>query len=368
MLISRRGRFWFSLVLFVGGVGKRPLPGEPIMKPNTQRQAGFTLVELLVVITIIGMLMALLLPAVNAAVEQARNLTCKNNMKNIAIGCISFESNSRRFPGYSERAHGTSDASGDNFIDGWTVAILPQLDHHDWYDELMRRDDSNPQGKFSPASELFVCPSNPPTTGLAGWSAFCINAGYWDPSGVDGRPQVTDDNPDGLEWPADGIAHAAARVKGVGVNQISLMVATTMDYISASDGSSYTVILSENVNQTTLADRSWLNPGKLGTTMVWHKPPSTDDSDSTVNPLWLINGRDDETSLLSVPLNADTARPSSFHTGGVNMAFCDQRVIFVRETITYRVYQHLLTPNGRESHMRKNSDGSFDPLSDQQYQ
>ncbi len=349
------------------------------MKRNTQRQTGFTLVELLVVITIIGMLMALLLPAVNAAVEQARNLTCKNNMKNLTVACVSFESTNGRFPGYQESLDGSENPNDHNkpFIRGWLVGILPQLDHHDWYEEY-RRQRGSLGVEFGYASDLLICPSNPPTTGKEGWCGYCINAGYWDPSGFHGRPpEDPATNPDGLENPADGIAHAAALEDN---NGISLAVGTTMDYISANDGSSYTVIISENVSQTAAADNDWYkvanestgNTLKLGTTMVWHLeagPPASEATEPDPNDisLRLINNRGGYPALTNVPLNPNTARPSSYHTGGVNMAFCDQRVIFVRETIQYRVYQHLMTPNGRGSLNLPETIASS-PLSDQEYQ
>ena len=63
------------------------------------RKRAFTLVELLVVITIIGMLMALLLPAVQAAREAGRRATCMNNQKNISLALMTYEGSRKAFPG-----------------------------------------------------------------------------------------------------------------------------------------------------------------------------------------------------------------------------------------------------------------------------
>ena len=64
---------------------------------------GFTLVELLVVITIIGILMGLLIPAVNAARETARRNQCGVNMKNLALAAVQHENTKGELPGYMNK-------------------------------------------------------------------------------------------------------------------------------------------------------------------------------------------------------------------------------------------------------------------------
>ena len=68
------------------------------MKSNRSRGRGFTLVELLVVIAIIGILVALLLPAIQAAREAARRVQCTNNMKQIGLAILNYESNKKQLP------------------------------------------------------------------------------------------------------------------------------------------------------------------------------------------------------------------------------------------------------------------------------
>lgn len=95
-----------------------------------KKSLGFTLVELLVVIAIIGILVALLLPAVQAARDAAARSTCKSNIRNIALSLQNYHSSHQQFPpGFIQhkRSHGSW---------SWTNAALPYLEEQALYDRL----------------------------------------------------------------------------------------------------------------------------------------------------------------------------------------------------------------------------------------
>ncbi|MAT70004.1 MAG: hypothetical protein CMJ58_10830 [Planctomycetaceae bacterium] len=120
---------------------------------RTGRRAAFTLVELLVVIAIIGVLVALLLPAVQAAREAARRMSCSNNLKNIGLACLNYENRKKTLPqstsqwGFEYRtvdcevSRTPTDVSFDppNGYNGkgWIVDILPELELNNAYDRLI---------------------------------------------------------------------------------------------------------------------------------------------------------------------------------------------------------------------------------------
>ncbi|MAT68963.1 MAG: hypothetical protein CMJ58_05510 [Planctomycetaceae bacterium] len=93
--------------------------------------AGFTLVELLVVIAIIGVLVALLLPAIQAAREAARRVQCANNLKNLTLGVLNHETASGRFPSSGWYGSWTGDpdrGAGAQQPGGWFYTILPFIE------------------------------------------------------------------------------------------------------------------------------------------------------------------------------------------------------------------------------------------------
>ncbi|MHC2071004.1 DUF1559 family PulG-like putative transporter [Bremerella sp. T1] len=92
---------------------------------------GFTLVELLVVIAIIGVLIALLLPAVQQAREAARRMQCTNNLKQIGLALHNYHDTYNALPAAWIRRHGSSDPKY-----GWASMILPFIEQSNLYDQL----------------------------------------------------------------------------------------------------------------------------------------------------------------------------------------------------------------------------------------
>jgi len=112
----------------LGSVGRVAMRGR----------VGFTLVELLVVIAIIGVLMGLLLPAVQMAREAARRAQCSNNMRQLSLSMLNYESQRNRFPNNNPLVVRPGD--GRRIVDTpWTIAILPFMEQANVYDNWNRQ-------------------------------------------------------------------------------------------------------------------------------------------------------------------------------------------------------------------------------------
>jgi prepilin-type N-terminal cleavage/methylation domain-containing protein len=165
---------------------------------SQRKRAAFTLVELLVVIAIIGILVALLLPAIQAAREAARRSECINNLRQLGLACQNFENSKKVFPSaggavdqyfsaneLSKPAYGYENAS-------WCYQILPYIEEKALYD--MRRGDGAANAGFTKTGlaekqvKLFNCPSRNNRVGIVGINIYALGdyagvlAGHNDPN------------------------------------------------------------------------------------------------------------------------------------------------------------------------------------------
>ena len=109
------------------------------MRRGTQmaRRTAMTLIELLVVISIIGVLVALLLPAVQSAREASRRMNCKNNLKQLGLGLLNFESAHRRLPPGFEHIYGGPNDSHDLRANwSWGTYVLPYIEQEAAFSQL----------------------------------------------------------------------------------------------------------------------------------------------------------------------------------------------------------------------------------------
>ncbi len=195
------------------------------------RARGFTLVELLVVIAIIGILVGLLLPAVQAAREAARRMQCSNNLKQLSLAMLNYESTHRKFP-----MAGTVDA--DFSVQARLLPYVEQSNVNNMLDYSVPAFTGPFNAKvpsaafvkaFATPLPLFLCPSDPApsvsivpvgsTTYSYGGLNYMISYG-----------SATSTNYD-LRWRTDGIVHERS----------------TKGFRDITDGSSNTVMMSEAV-------------------------------------------------------------------------------------------------------------------------
>jgi prepilin-type N-terminal cleavage/methylation domain-containing protein len=118
-------------------------------------RAGFTLVELLVVIAIIGVLVALLLPAIQAAREAARRMQCGNHMKQLGLGALNFESGKKKLPP-SGQCDSTGGASTTYMIHSVATYILPYIEQQTVYDMFDHESDPKVVYSATPSGTGYV--------------------------------------------------------------------------------------------------------------------------------------------------------------------------------------------------------------------
>ena len=337
-----------------------------------QAKAGFTLVELLVVIAIIGILIGMLLPAVQQVREAARRTACANNIRQCALASLNFESAHMRFPpGMNSRGDSDTSRTGDPVTPrpgnsqrainiAWSMYILPFVEQNNLYNEF-KSGTNNWDDDFRtlPSSTVgllvsnvipfFICPSDASPdgdfnmyythedvvdTGLHAKSNYvaCMGAsdGDFDPSVV-----VT------LNDPSNPTASAEWGMYGYNSK-------TTFGDIK--DGSSNVIAMGERWSKT--EEQAGGNADVKAYGAVWSGDPGPErfgisdssQSRSSISAILGSIGRTSPGSVLNFGINGRRASEllaSSFHDGGAMVVFADGSTHFLSEDLDFEIYGHL---------------------------
>ena len=299
------------------------------------RNSGFTLVELLVVIAIIGILVALLLPAVQSARESARRTECTNNLKQLALGFETYEDTFKVYP------PGRVGCDGINYgpcrgnpceqrvgTSGF-VMILPQLEEEALYNTFHFQDGpwslcSSPhmslnQQALETRPAVFVCPSDALTEPYvlisnvrAAVGSYAMNMGS--------------------NGPTYQINSRLVKVENTGV----FMYKVAHERSKVTDGLSNTMFIGETTDGHTRECRNlWTNAGRHLSSLR-----------NTDNPLNTPCGTGVTVDLYGYSTNGAF---SSRHPGGAMFAFGDGHVAFISENINLRSYRAMSTRGGGEA-------------------
>jgi prepilin-type N-terminal cleavage/methylation domain-containing protein/prepilin-type processing-associated H-X9-DG protein len=289
------------------------------MQLNNRR--GFTLVELLVVIAIIGILVALLLPAIQAAREAARRTQCVNNLKQIGIANHNYADSKKVFPpgicvpigtGSGEILPtscpgGTANGCPPHAIPGkwgsWLTWILPYMEEGSLFANLNLNDReygycTGPNSYGATVIPAYVCPSDELTTKVMVYSTtyyFGMNS-YFGNAGTKAWlvSQAT----------FDGVLFYNSRVK----------------FSAITDGTSHTMLAGERYS----ADPTWKHSTPLTDYRGWAWTNYNSAQDNLGDTAWPINST-------TAQINIDARRTNfgSGHPGGANFVFCDGSVQFL---------------------------------------
>jgi len=300
-------------------------------------KSAFTLVELLVVITIIGILISLLLPAVQAAREAARRAQCLNNLRQVALAMHNHDNAFGTLP------PGAADATPYWGQGTWQVSILPYIEQQAlrdiYYDYGVNNGrnyfhDDNLHGAVGRQIAMLLCPSD--TVNKNGWPGAAINCTYHNYAVNFGNTAV-DQSADWQVKSYNGLTFRGApftRGRPLPLSRIT-------------DGTSNTLLAAELIQGQghDLRGLTWWGPGAGFETSLRPNDSSPDItwSDSS----WCnSDGGNPPCGYMTSGANVFAAR--SRHPGGVNAALCDGSTRFVNDSITATVWQALGTTKGGE--------------------
>lgn len=349
-----------------------------ISGPRNPRHA-FTLVELLVVIAIIGVLIALLLPAVQAARESARRMQCTNNLKQIGLGLLNFESSKKHFPPGQFKPAGLT----PKLALSWPVWHLPYIEQQAVFDRFdfgrsVRATPNNRPDLSGPANTIidaYLCPSTSRLGnhrgedhrlfGLPEGSETSNGLACIDYAGIPGPDYDVTNKLTGQSYGSEGAAgNTSFKIDrgvllklisgGLCLNKNKECSSGVVSFRQITDGSSNTMIVAESSGKGT--EDQLLNcngPNPAGTSEVsgaWASFKNLSgvrlDPDAEVGKAFCGN----LVSAINPPEKLHFVYEELFsdHPGGVNALFCDGSVHFLSDETSRDVYFALCSKDGGE--------------------
>jgi prepilin-type N-terminal cleavage/methylation domain-containing protein len=325
-----------------------------------RHKSGFTLIELLVVLAVIGILVALLLPAVQAVREAARRTQCTNNLKQIGLALQSYHSTHGVFPfGQGARTTHYSPYSSGCVQLGPHVMLLPQLEQDATYNAINFSIDTCLFTQFTSANstaflrpvEVFLCPSSSAgvvvdfrgnnthyvfNTGSV-WTYF-ERTNYGLANGVFYHLSSTRDRDI-----VDGLSHTAAFSEHALSDRDGARDPITDRFYLQPEGAAAT--------QADLVQYCKGNPtNQFAETVNWWSHQALYNHIVTPNRPTCVNYGQTTVSGQSWGSYPRWVRPpTSRHSAGVNLLLCDGTVHFISDTVDETVWQALGTRAGQES-------------------
>jgi len=352
-----------------------------MLRCEKRASRGFTLVELLVVIAIIGVLVALLLPAVQAAREAARRMNCQSNMKNLALAALNYEGAKGKLPAAMANSFVTGRTGIPEFLPyqgpqlSWHIQVLPYIEQQSLYSQFKidgvttifnQSDQSRPE-EVQPA--VMLCPSD------SAFGRFYSDASFT--NGLGGLRRLAKGNYVAYAGPEHmNSAHVFPGAINTTGNELRRV----------SDGTSETIMITEVRTRDEPLDQrgvwslawpgssaialdlhsdsvrtgqSWLSDGKADVTYIPSVNPAVTAQANPPNSYGGAQYTDDKLRVCPDPAGADidrmpcdstyeswgSAAPRSLHPSGVNSARADGSVHWLSNDVNITLLGAMICIN-----------------------